>query len=361
MNPARAAALTAVLLMVGPGLQAAAEPPEQQPDPKVLMTRTIQAPPSYHGVRSVVVWSVDGARAMEYSETREGNRVRMEVRPTVEGGAAILLGSTGEWRVYQPQAHRLEKSEMPAQLLQRRMQQAFQSYGWTVAGVDEVAGRPTWILQAAATYPGGYRNVFYVDQEHPVVLRREKYDAQDRLVYRSTFMEIDYQHDDIDDGVFENPGPNPTPAAPPPVAQEEGTVFHPRLPQSVLPGFVSDHSDGISRSVAGTDGHHTVYSDGLECVSLFQFAGDRPVELGGPSQEALIGGNPARRSEGAEGNMLTWTDGERSYLMVTALPCATVEPVVEQLAPPQPESSPGLMAYMKRGWNRLMRMVGLAS
>lgn len=361
MTPARAASLVAVMLMVGPGLQAAAQAPEPLPDPKVLMTRTIQAPPSYHGVRSVVVWSVDGARAMEYAETREGNRVRLEVRPTVEVGPAILLGSTGEWRVYQPHARRLEKSEMPARLLQRRMQQAFQSYGWTVAGVDQVAGRSAWILQAAANYPGGYRNVFYVDQEHPVVLRREKYDAQDRLVYRSTFMEIDFEDADIDDGVFENPGPNPTPAAPPPVADAESTIFQPRLPQNVLPGFVSDHSDGIGRAFAATDGHHTVYSDGLECVSLFQFAGNRPVDLGGPTEETLIGGSPAHRTEGAEGNMLTWTDGERSYLMVTALPCSTVQSVVEQLAPPRPEASPGLMGYMKRGWNRLMRMVGLSS
>lgn len=358
MSPSRALALVTVMIMVGPGLQAAAQPPEK-PDPQVLMTMTIQSPPSYRGVRSVVVWSADGARAMEYGETREGNRVRLEVRPTVEVGPAILLGSPAEWRVYQPQVRRLEKTEMPERILQRRMAQAFQSYGWQVVGSDEVAGRAVWIVQAAANYAGGYRNVFYVDREHPVVLRREKYDSRERLVYRSTFTEIEFEHEDIDDGVFENPGPNPTPAMPPPIAEAGSAMFQPRLPESALPGFVSENSDGLSRAVAGTAGHHTLYSDGLECVSLFQFSGNRPVELGEPTEEETIDGHSARRSQGAEGNMLTWTDGERSYLLVTALPCETVEPVVRQLAPPTPES-PGLMGYMRRGWNRLMRMVGLA-
>lgn len=343
-------------LLLAPAAALAQAPGGPHPDPQELMGRLVYSPPAYKGIRSVVVWSPEGARAMEFGETREGDRVRLEVRPTVELGPAVLLGQPARWQVYQPSAGRIDQAAVSTGLSQRRLQQAFRSYAWRVAGLAEVAGRPAWVVEASATYPGGFRNVFWIDRDQPVVLQREKFDAQDRLVYRSTFVTIDYAPD-IEDRVFDEP-PGGGPAGAEAGPGNGATDFAPRVPRSLMPGFVQEHSDRLPAALAGARGHHTVYSDGLECVSLFQFSGSQPVQLEEASSETLAG-RPARVREGAEGNMITWSDGRRSFLVVSWLPCATLEPVVQELAPQEEAPSPGLLGYLKRGWNRLLRLVGL--
>ena len=347
-----------LLLALGRGATAAPPPrPQPTPVPQTLLGHLVEAPPVYTGIRSVVAWSPAGARAVQYEETREGNRVRMEFHPNAELGPAILVGDRVRWQVYQPQAQWCDEAPASPAQLQTRLEQAFQSYAWQMLGPSEVAGRPAWVVQARARYPGGFRNVFWIDREYPMVLRRDKYDSQDRMVYCSTFLTISYQQD-IEDHAFQGAiDPESTPAPPAPAAAPADPDFKPRLLVCPMPCFREEHSGDLPPRLAGRAGHHTIYSDGLESVSLFQFSGQAPVRLHGASQEA-IAGCPTRIHRGAEGNLVSWSDGFRSYLVVSSLPLATVKPVVEQLAPDVTSPTPGVVDYLCRGWNRVLGFFG---
>ncbi len=340
----------AVVLVLAPGARAGA-PPEERPLPRDLMGRLVEQPPDYAGRRLVVVWSASGTRAVEFAETRKGARLRLEMCPTVQSGPALLLGDQAGWLVYQhPQSGRPDSLLIPEAQSRTRLEQAFRSHAWRVEGASTVAGRPAWVLVAAATYPGGLRNVFWIDREYPVVLQREKYDSQSRLVYRSTFVALDFKGS-IQERLFEVPAQHRA------ATVDEGPIpFSPAVPALPLPGFAIEHSDPLPPSLARMGGHHTVYSDGLESVSLFQFSASVPVRLRG-ARAARLAGNRVWTSQVGAANMLAWSDGQRSFLAVSALPLETLEPMVGRLAPARPPASPGLAGYLRRGWNRVLGLL----
>ncbi len=342
----------AALLVLAAG--AWAGPPRGRPSPQDLMIRLVERPPDYTGRRLVVVWSTSGSRAMEFAETRQGARLRLEVCPTGQSGPALLLGDRTGWLVPQPSRfQRLERVSVPEAQSRRRLDQAFRSHEWRVEGESSVAGRPAWVVVARATHPGGFRHVFWVDRDYPVVLQREKHDHRGRLVYRSTFVSLEYQAP-LGPGTFQE-ALQPAAAA----AGADGADFAPSVPDLPLPGFRTESSVRLPSSLVGRYGHQTVYSDGLESVSLFQFPGNRPVRLRGAST-ARLAGCPVWTSQAGATNLASWSDGRRSYLAVSALPLQTLEPLVGRLAPSRPSEAPGLAAYLRRGWNRVLSLVGRA-
>ncbi len=128
-------------------------------------------------------------------------------------------------------------------------------------------------------------------------------------------------------------------------------------PPLSLPGFRTEHAGPPEALLVGNDGRHTVFSDGLQSVNLFQFPGDRPVRLCRASV-ARLAGHPVWTSQAGATNLAAWSDGRRSYLAVSAMPLRTIEPLVGRLAPAQPRQAPGLAGYLRRGWNRVLGLVG---
>lgn len=324
-----------------------------EPSPRQLMEEVIGSPACYSGIRSVSAWSSGGCTNVELTESRDGSRWRWEVQPTGYTGPALMLGGDrSRWLCRSRSVESLPSSPAP-ELLERRLQQAFESYRWAFLGPDSVAGRPTWALEARPSHPGGLRNRFWIDQEFPVILRREKLDPRGRLLYRSVFSSIRF-HGRLDEALFQRPAAQerPRPA-------REALGFEPRLPARPPAGFIEEAArpmDPLPGGASASPGHQASYTDGLECVSLFQVPGQAPLAL--DTEAEGIPGElcRARRSVRSEGQLLSWSDGQRSFLLVSAVPPETFASLVAQLRPERP-SPRGLLYYLQRvqrGWRRLL-------
>lgn len=319
----------------------------EDPDPRQLLSSALANPPSYHGVRSVVTWSARGeSSAVEVREIRRGRRVRMEFQPTPNARLRLMMSSAEGWMIQEPGRGWTEYAVTCARLAEQRLLQAFQSYRWHVLGEDVVAGRPTLILAAEPTYPGGLRHRFWVDPEHRVVLRREKFTPEGQLIYASTFLDIRFPER------VDLPLPPRIRVRSPRATGAPSVPFATRLPAPPS-GFVQEGMTPLQGE--SQPGLQVVYSDGLECFSLFQFSGAHPIQMFGAVRRRLGGASILARPT-AYGNLISWSDGERCYALMSSLPTEAVAPVVENLAPSTRQRK-GLLYYLKRGLRRLATLV----
>jgi hypothetical protein len=338
-------ALLAVLLYL-PAAARAQESPAQ------ILERLL-SPPAYEGERAVMIWSAGEMGAVELLESCSGpgadRRLRLERRASPGLAPVVLVDGPREivaWHAQERQAHSWLRSD----LSRARLRRALSSYSWSIAGQDDLSGYRCLVVEARPTYAGGLVSRFWIERSHQVVLRREKYTPEGQLVYLSAFTDIDFLEQDPEE--FQSPPARAAGSLS--AAGRPRTPFAARVPRP--PGGFAEDGAALVLDGSSPAGLHVVYSDGLETISLFQYAGRAPIDLPGASRQK-VAGYPVLVRHSPPGTMLSWSDGERSYVLITSLPKEAAAPFLRELPPREPPG-PGLLASLSLGWKRLLAALG---
>jgi sigma-E factor negative regulatory protein RseB len=242
-------------------------------------------------------------------------------------------------------------------------------YALSVAGDDEVAGRPARVVEAhrLAVDQGSVVGRWWVDRETDLVLRTEVFTPAGRLVRSSGYVTVT-----IGGQVHRGPGggpalrspahpgagpaagvsrPEPVPSpwkpAPPRVVQRmrsHGFV----LPEHLGRGFV--RYDVRAKRTQHGPVVHLSYSDGLSTVSVFEQSGRlEPDRLSGFARTRIAGTDVWQH--GRIPRRVVWSAGGTVYTLVTDAPTAAVGTAVRTL--PHHGAGDGALDRIQHGFVRI--------
>ena len=322
-----------------PPIDAAAPPTDAaavgEPRALQLLTAAAQAARArtYYGTQYVSTWRADAASSdvADIEHTPGGGSV-VHLRPTAVAapragsGAVATLGS-----------------DLDLQLLRLLAQH----YDLAVAPDDTCTGRTAHVVEARRPGRGGTAAVagrFWVDADSALVLRREVFDLDGRLVRSSAFSSLT-----VDPRLG-------APTTPQPAA---GRLGSDRLDQLRGQGWVIPNElpgdlelfDARLRSHSGTDVLHLSYSDGLSTLSLFAQRG----RLGTAPMSGFVRtqvGASRVWVRSASPERVVWGGGGRVFTLLSDAPSEAVRGAVGEL-PHDAAPGTGVLARLSRGLARL--------
>lgn len=204
-----------------------------------------------------------------------------------------------------------------------------------------VAGRPTNAVEVR----GGGRLVerIYLDTQTDLLLRREQYDAEGRILRTLTFEFIDL-----------TPAGRP-PADPQPQESHVPTAVDPQRLSSpaAAPATLADGYErmGVYRD---DDVLHVLYSDGLYDLSVFQQQGRlRRSDLPPSGEPVAVGEASGWRYAWPGGQLVVWSTGGRVFTAVSDAPADQVLAAVRSL-PDIPRRELSLLGKIRRACQALM-------
>lgn len=216
------------------------------------------------------------------------------------------------------------------------------------SGTDSLIGRHALVVDLHRV-DGSLAARFWLDSKTLVPLQREVFDTSAELISEDAFVQVQ----------FGRRSPAPPEAAPANAVESAWSRATPaklllelngrgwRLP-AVLPGGLSLYQAAQSTTGAGQVVDLS-YSDGLSVISLFVQRGTLASKMAG-WQPVSLRGHVVYVAE----HSVTWAGRGFVYTVIADAPPRTVEAVVAAL--PQ-NSSPGFLARLGRGLNRLASMV----
>ena len=231
------------------------------------------------------------------------------------------------------------------------------SAGYALARVGQTrsTGRVADVVEVRRTGDRSLAARFWVDRGSGVVLRRELYDARERRVRSSGFLDLSVAPPAAAAPVsfrvqqLGSSEPAPTPDPDPPAGAEAARVAPERLPG----GF--QRFDARWRTHQGARVLHLAYTDGLSALSVFV----QPGVLSEPpaqSQPRDVGGTTVHVHVGVP-ERLVWQSGRSVWTVVTEAPPDVVRDVVLAL-PREPAVDDGVGARLERGLQRMGSWVG---
>jgi len=317
-----------------------------------LLRRALQAEQrlNYQGQRLEICWSEEGAVAALVQEygTADGKR-RVEWRLPGRSRQEVFI-ENGSQLWYSSPTHFLWQSHtLPALLFPQRWKLLRSNYEFRrlPGGLDQVARRPTVVIEARPREPRKGRLLFWIDRDRPFILKIERYGPDRRPVSRSAFETLQFAPS-LDPELFAIPR-DPGTSGPPVWQPTTPRKLREQLgPLAVLPAHLAlgyqlqealHKPERNSRRVQA----HLVYTDGLDTISLFAL---RPAPLRDWRRwERLnLPESPAHppvwiRHEGRF-SVVNWQAGDVEQSLVTELPAEAVRAIaggiVPRNAPPRP-------------------------
>jgi sigma-E factor negative regulatory protein RseB len=344
-----ASALALAGFVVGPaaltGQRSGIAGPDDSPRAVRLLHRAVLAHANlaYRGTRLVSAWGKSGMTTVVLSVRHlPGQGTAFRVQSAGMGPSSVTFVAQRELDDHDAVA--LEGG--PLGLL-------VHNYALSASGHDRVAGRLAWIV--TATHDGLATGRFWIDRSTGLLVRREVYDADHRLVTVSTFLDLRIEQPGV---LVRSPIPMPQPG---PAAMSVADLSRlnrrgwdclPRLPG----GFRATDVQRMSTDSATVQ---TSYSDGLSTVSVFE-------QHGALAPEA-VQGYSRRRMDGTTvyvrpglPTYLTWASGRSVYTAVTDAP-ATYLPRIVRAYPKPDTTEAGLWDRLQRGSGRLVGWVAPAA
>lgn len=204
-----------------------------------------------------------------------------------------------------------------------------------------VAGRPTTAVEVRGH--GRLVERIFLDTQNNLLLRREQFDGQGRVLRTLTFEFIDL-----------TPAGRP-PADPQPEESNVPKAVDPRRLESpaVAPASLAD---GYERMGVYRDDEvlHVLYSDGLYDLSLFQQQGRlRTSDLPPSGERVAIGDASGWRYPWPGGQLVVWSTGGRVFTAVSDAPAHQVLAAVRSL-PEIPGRELSLLGKIRRACQALM-------
>lgn len=314
------------------------EPAAERDDPRALaLLAAAQAAPAtvgYVGVQYVSAWGPGGAASQVIDVThvpKVGTVVAVRGTATTPAGESFAQAS-GEASATTPGA----VTEGPVALLAG-------NYELVVAGTESVAGRRCMLVEARRA-DGGLSARFWLDEATGLMLRREVFDHDGRVIKASAFVDITLGAARLDQHL---PPAMPSIWADRPAAEvlREGGWL---APERVRPGLAL--YDVRTQDTPTGPIVHLSYSDGLSTVSVFQQHGHLDASGLAGYREADVGGATIYVYDGIP-YRATWSSGGVVYTVFADAPEEVALAVIEDL--PKESSDDGVIARVGRGIGRV--------
>lgn len=365
--PARVAVIAALLVLAvaGAGTQAAGDPARSEGRPLwwQLLADATQAAAgrAYRGEALWIDWSAGAPHVARFDVigTEQGVTVRTAERYTVRigGGGGGLVDHEQGWFLQLPAA------DPPAG--SRDLDRLADKYRVELEGTEALHDRACTRLGIHRRVDDRLRERLWVDEASGLVLRRETYDGERRLLRMATYLSLDLTpglgrgpgsappaHADRDrSGALQQREQGVVPVGPRALQalREAGWLVPPELPGGYEPTGVWAVSWQDSQPL------QIAYDDGLYSVSLFQQQGRLDWDSL-PSGAVRADGFdwPVYHWPGALPQRLVWEASGTTFSLVGDLPTDELRAMAAALPHPR---SPGLVERLGRGLDRLWSWV----
>ncbi len=302
---------------------------------------------SYRGMQYVTTWR-GGVESQRLYSVRYTPATGMLV---ADAGSPVALGASGNPGSAVPVTN--------SALDERLLGLLAQNYVLSVGNVVPYEGRLASVVEARRAGSGDLAGCFWVDRATGLVLRREVYDTDGRLVRSSGFASLTVQPAGAAAPVL-----TPTPPMVPVASYTELSAAGDRVDEpgllalqgegwpirSSLPGNL-DLFDARLRTSSGAPVLQLAYSDGLSTMSLFV----QPGRLGTSGMPGfsnhLWGSHPVWVQTGSPMRVV-WSGGGRVWTLVSDSAPEAVTAAVATL-PHDQALHPGLLARIRSGIARL--------
>lgn len=289
--------LAAVFLAVAPGVQAG-----DSSTATTLLDRSRRAASGneFHGTM-VVEWREGGRLQARHVAVRMTDGVlHMGQNRIVSAGSRRLLKTSSGWQLLWSGSSKVATPDPT------------RKYRFHVTGKTSVAGRATTSLVIERAGERAVRERLFFDQASGLLLRRDQFDENGRLIRRVAFTEISVPQPTTasDAGVLPNTSDTAANRGPWALRAVPRDL---NAPKRIGDGFVL-------LGMYGQPGGSTqlYYSDGLVGLSVFETAGDLAWdELPAGGRTTTLGGTRARVYPTAAGSAVVWEQNDVTYTCVT--------------------------------------------
>jgi peptidoglycan/xylan/chitin deacetylase (PgdA/CDA1 family)/negative regulator of sigma E activity len=327
----------AAMCLLGWGLAGAASSPPGLPalaqqngeDSPLAWLRSAATAPrrvSYAGTKTITVWAggVQASQVRVYHEAPDNTR--LEYLPAGTQPERIVIISGGTAVEFTPGENEFIRRPAPAVseegLNRNILPRIVENYDILFGGSEQVAGRPTRIVDVVGKVPGRPRLRIWIDTETRLILRFERYGPAGVLRETSAFLSIEMNPALSADLFTIVPPPGAQvqtrrPGARPTLDQIEARVgFVPQLPAYLPSGYqlVGSRVSIIRRMPTAT----FAFSDGISTLTLFESRGPQGPPPNG--RRVRIGSVEGTVISRGVATLLHWNSGDLSFTLVGDLP-----------------------------------------
>jgi len=335
---ARAVAGAILLVLVGGGLNFAAQAPVVPP--ARILQMALEAPRlvDYEGTEVITALRAGRMETITVAEShKRPDLLRMEyVSPGDLAGRLIVDNGTTAWH-YEPSLNMaFEGPTLQGQLLSRDLTLLLRNYRLSALGVEDVIGRQAYVIALDPVHLG-VRRQLWVDRSTGTVLRSEERDPYRGIILSSYFSRISFSLN-LPEAYFKFRVPagahvfnwiTTEAGSMSPAALETRSHF-PVLIPPVLPEGYTFRGGALSRFGSLTS-VYLRYSDGGNLISFFEAPAG---SIGWPSAGTPIqvAGRPARLVDQGYFRVLIWEQRGLRVTAVGTVPTETLVTVAGQIA-----------------------------
>ncbi len=325
----RRAGLVAAMVLV-----ASAGASQELPTPLAILRRAVEAPLriDYEGVRVMTAVRQDGAETVRVAVWHlHPHAYRMEfLSPLRLAGRLVLDDGSATWH-YEPSLHLAIRGPSLARPDPSQVEPVPENYVARLLGVDQVAGRPAYLLALLPKAEGVTRR-FWVDRLTGLVLKWEEADAERGVYFTSTFTRITFGplppeifrfHRPAGVRVVELSG---KPRALARLSELSRAVGFPVAAAAQLPEGFRYLGGGVSR-FGGLLAAVLWYSDGATTVSVFQLPSSRMAAPPG-GESVRVGSTAVRVHTAGYLRVAVWERGGVRFAVVGSVPLAILQEFV---------------------------------
>lgn len=318
--------IVALIALIGAGLAAVAA----QPQPLEILRQSIlsRASVDYSGLRSVVVFA-NGAKVLGVQQKIDRDapaHLRIVfLAPESERGKLCLTAGREHWE-YIPATGRVIHTLLPEpeRVIAQRLDELDEhadEMRMQYVGVETIAGRPAHVVKVY-TALGVPVKKLWVDTEHAVELKTQRFDSHGRVKSSAYFTRIEFTPS-FAPGLFEFEPPAGAKVVEAQNAAEYVTLeqaqqragFRAIIPTYLPPGYRLQHDQVAVISVGGRPTIWLSFSNGADTFSLFQREGS---------------GNPGAVERGCS---ITWEDGGYCFTLMGTLMTEEAQKVKASIQP----------------------------
>jgi outer membrane lipoprotein-sorting protein len=335
---ARTLLVTSLVVLLGAGLNFAAQAPSVPP--AKILQMALEAPRlvDYEGTKVITVLRNGSTETITVAEShKRPDDMRLEyVSPEDVAGRLIVDNGNTAWH-YEPRLNMaFQGPTLQGQLLSRDFTLLVRNYRIRAFGVDEVIGRQAYVIALDAVKPGVHRQL-WVDRSTGTVLRSEERDPTRGVVLSTYFSRISfslnlpeaYFNFRLPAGarvfsMFTTASDSTSPAA------LQARVRFPVLIPPVLPEGYTFRGGALSQFGSLTS-VYLRYSDGGNLISFFEAPAG---SIGWPSagKAIKVGGQPARFVDLGYFRVLVWEQHGLRLTAVGTVPTGALITVAGQIA-----------------------------
>lgn len=360
--------LALAVLVVALAVRPAVAAPARSAQDWLELALTASQIVSFMGTKEVIVWSDHGAAASSVHVARLAPKgLRLDYRPTADRPRRIVIDDGRRHWQYEPRARLAllspsTRDEAEA-FLGAHLTLLRSNYTPRVVRRDQIAGRPAVLLVLTAVRGARPHLRLWVDEEHGLVLRSERYRADNRLAEVATFRHITFRPPppalfrfSPPRGVEVRRAAAPTSLTLADLLRKAG--FSVAAPRSLPHGFVLDRvclGESEGRPLAILQ-----YTDGLATLTLFERQATRRALdiLQAGRRIRLNGGEGTLRQIGSTA-VLQWSAGGVSFALTGEVDVAELVRIAAALGVGRaPGRVDRVTFWIGRLWERLAGVLG---